>query len=88
MVLGPFPPQQRVRPSGRAKRQARLPGRDPALIKPSNHTRHCSSGIHLFFLWLLPPRTTKKSGTFSKDDKSVMVLTGICEGKDAVPDSN
>jgi hypothetical protein len=78
LVLGPFP----------ERKGPRLPGRNPALIKPSHHPRHCSSGIHLFFLWLSRPRTTEKSGTFSKDDKGVMVLAGICEGKDAVPDSN
>jgi hypothetical protein len=28
-----LPPQQRWRPSGRAKQQARLPGRDPVTLK-------------------------------------------------------
>ncbi|MDH4195023.1 MAG: hypothetical protein OEV70_12825, partial [Nitrospirota bacterium] len=30
LVLGPFAPQQWLRPSGHAKQQARLPGRNPA----------------------------------------------------------
>jgi hypothetical protein len=40
MVLGPFAPQQRLRPSGRAKQQARLPGRNPALQSQDQATKH------------------------------------------------
>jgi len=37
MVLGPFAPQQRLRPSGRAKQQAWLPGRNPAFLEHVNN---------------------------------------------------
>jgi hypothetical protein len=40
MVLGPFAPQQRLRPSGRAKQQVRLPGRNPALQSQGQGTKH------------------------------------------------
>jgi hypothetical protein len=66
MVLGPFAPQQRLRPSGRAKQQARLLGRTPATQKITL-TRELGTqvrGVHLptLFDWQTPRWIPDKHG--------------------------